>query len=66
MLVARKIRSMPATAERYAERVATGAIESDPGQLQVLGQLARLETTLANNPEREPGVIDVSTSEVTL
>ena len=26
----------------------------------------RLETALANNPEREPGVIDVSTSEVTL
>jgi cell division protein FtsQ len=29
-------------------------------------KLLRLETVLAANPEREPGVIDVSTSEVTL
>lgn len=32
----------------------------------LFNKLLRLETTLANNPEREPGVIDVSTSEVTL
>lgn len=32
----------------------------------IFNKLLRLETTLANNPEREPGVIDVSTSEVTL
>ena len=32
----------------------------------LFNKLLRLETTLANNPDREPGVIDVSTSEVTL
>jgi cell division protein FtsQ len=32
----------------------------------MFNKLLRLETTLANNPDREPGVIDVSTSEVTL
>ncbi len=32
----------------------------------LFNKLLRLETTLANNPEREPGVIDVSTNEVTL
>jgi len=32
----------------------------------IFEKLLRLETTLANNPDREPGVIDVSTSEVTL
>lgn len=32
----------------------------------LFNKLLRLETALANNPEREPGVIDVSTSEVTL
>ena len=32
----------------------------------LLDKLIRLETVLTNNPEREPGVIDVSTSEVTL
>jgi len=32
----------------------------------IFNKLLRLETALANNPDREPGVIDVSTSEVTL
>lgn len=32
----------------------------------LFNKLLRLETALANNPDREPGVIDVSTSEVTL
>ena len=32
----------------------------------LFNKLLRLETTLAGNPDREPGVIDVSTSEVTL
>lgn len=32
----------------------------------LFNKLLRLETTLANNPGREPGVIDISTSEVTL
>ncbi len=32
----------------------------------LLDKLVRLETVLTNNPDREPGVIDVSTSEVTL
>jgi cell division protein FtsQ len=32
----------------------------------LFNKLLRLETTLQNNPEREPGVIDVSTGEVTL
>jgi cell division protein FtsQ len=32
----------------------------------IFNKLLRLETTLANNPDREPGVIDVSTREVTL
>lgn len=32
----------------------------------LFNKLLRLETTLQNNPDREPGVIDVSTGEVTL
>ena len=32
----------------------------------LFNKLLRLETALANKPDREPGVIDVSTSEVTL
>jgi cell division protein ZapE len=38
---------MSAIAERYAARVAVGAIEPDAGQLETLRALARLETELA-------------------
>jgi cell division protein ZapE len=44
----REFLGMAAIAERYAARVATGAIESDPGQLRALQELARLEAELAD------------------
>jgi cell division protein ZapE len=39
---------MSAIAERYAARVAAGAVESDAGQLLAVGRLARLERELAD------------------
>src|SRR5262245_21130556 len=43
----RETLGMSAIAERYAARVAAGAIEPDAGQLEALRTLARLETELA-------------------
>lgn len=40
---------MSAIADRYAERVAAGEIETDPGQLRVIGRLERLQDELAKN-----------------
>lgn len=40
---------MSAIAERYAARVAAGEIETDPGQLRVIGRLERLQDELAHN-----------------
>lgn len=41
---------MSAIADRYAARVAAGEIETDPGQLRVIGRLERLQDELANRP----------------
>ena len=46
--VRRETPKMSAIAERYAARVATGAIEPDTGQLHALQTLARLEADLAS------------------
>ncbi len=44
---------MSAIADRYAARVAAGEIETDPGQLRVIGRLERLQDELAQN---KPGL----------
>jgi cell division protein ZapE len=46
--VRRETPNMSAIAERYAARVATGAIEPDAGQLHALQALARLEADLSS------------------
>ncbi len=43
---------MSAIAERYAARVAAGEIETDPGQLRVIGRLERLQDELSQNRPR--------------
>ncbi len=40
---------MSAIAERYAARVAAGEIETDPGQLRVIGRLERLQDELSQS-----------------
>jgi cell division protein ZapE len=47
-VVRRETPNMSAIAERYAARVATGAIEPDMGQLSALQTLARLEADLVS------------------
>jgi cell division protein ZapE len=40
---------MSAIADRYAARVAAGEVETDPGQLRVIGRLERLQDELSQN-----------------
>jgi cell division protein ZapE len=49
---------MSAIAERYAARVAAGAIESDPGQARVVRRFERLESEFANfRPPAKSGAL---------
>jgi cell division protein ZapE len=49
---------MSAIAERYAARLAAGAIESDPGQARVVRRFERLESELANfRPPAKSGAL---------